>query len=471
MVRSVSKTQDQTDIFGEISLFLGNLLFEALMFFCRLMWWMVRFPWFGLPAYCVGFLLLVAPWWHAVMAAAIFGAFFALWAWVFPNVWDLFVRQPIRWRWRRWIRYTHRWAKICALHGLVAQLDDNVLVPRLLRVLIGSNVDALEVAILNGQTLDDWHKQSDALANAFKARAVRVVQLRPGVVGVEVFRTDPLLKPIPLPHPAVKPDLSALEIGRTESSLPWKVPVLHRHMLVAGATGSGKGSVIWSVLNAVGPAIREGVVSVRVVDPKGGMELGPGEPLFDEFAYDAGESMLQLLRNAVAIMHERANRLRGVARLHIPTKDEPLILVIVDELATHTAYGTDRKVKVEAEQLLGQLLSQGRAVGVSVIGALQDPSKEVLALRQLFPTRIALRMSEQTQMAMVLGQGARDRGARCDEIPDSLPGVGYVAEDGTAEPKRVRAFHVTDNDVKQLATRYRPAPPAYTHSRDDGYGL
>lgn len=470
MVRSVSKSTEQTDIYDVIYQVLEYILIALFTFVGRLLVWIVRFPMFSAPVAGICTAVYLGDIGLAISVGIACLVLLGLWVWLLPRSWNRFVTQPIRWRWYRWTRYTCRWTKICALHGLTAQLDDDVLVPRLKKVLIGTNADALEVRLLDGQTVDDWHKQSDAFAHAFKARAVRVTPLRPGVIGVEVYRADPLAKPLPLPHPATKPNLASVEIGKTQTSEPWTVPVLHRHMLVAGATGSGKGSVIWSVLNAVGPAIREGLVSVRVVDPKGGMELGPGEPLFDEFAYDAGENMLQLLRNVVAIMHERANRLRGVARLHTPTNEEPLILVIVDELATLTAYGTDRKVKVEAEQLLGQLLSQGRAVGVSVIGALQDPSKEVLGLRQLFPTRVALRMSEQTQVAMVLGQGARDQGARCDEIPDSLPGVAYVAEDGITQPRRVRAFHVTDRDVNRIAKTYRPAVNA-SPSRGEGLEL
>jgi DNA segregation ATPase FtsK/SpoIIIE, S-DNA-T family len=52
----------------------------------------------------------------------------------------------------------------------------------------------------------------------------------------------------------------------------------------------------------------------------------------------------------------------------------------------------------------------------------------------------------------------RERGARCDEIPDSPPGIGYVAEDGTAELIRVRAFELTDTDIDWLAATYRPRP-------------
>jgi len=68
-------------------------------------------------------------------------------------------------------------------------------------------------------------------------------------------------------------------------------------------------------------------------------------------------------------------------------------------------------------------------------------------------------MSEPTQVAMVLGQSARDRGARCDQIPDTTPGAGYVAEDGTADLIRVRAFNVTDADIDHLAADYPARAP------------
>ena len=133
------------------------------------------------------------------------------------------------------------------------------------------------------------------------------------------------------------------------------------------------------------------------------------------------------------------------------------MLLVIDEIATLTAYTTDRKVRTEIEQLLGLILSQGRAVGVNVIAAVQDPSKDVLPFRQLFPTRIALRLTEPSQVAMVLGDSARDRGALCDRIPDTLPGVGYVAEEGSSDLVRVRAFHVTDDDIDRLCRAFAPA--------------
>jgi len=62
---------------------------------------------------------------------------------------------------------------------------------------------------------------------------------------------------------------------------------------------------------------------------------------------------------------------------------------------------------------------------------------------------------------MVLGDGARDRGALCDQIPDGMPGVGYVALDGVREPMRVRAAYVTDEDIAAMAAEH-PTPHRHT---------
>jgi S-DNA-T family DNA segregation ATPase FtsK/SpoIIIE len=234
--------------------------------------------------------------------------------------------------------------------------------------------------------------------------------------------------------------------------------IVGSHVLVVGATGSGKGSVIWSLLLGLQPAITDGLAKVWVIDPKGGMELALGAPLFDRFCHgnstsDGYESgFADLLDDGVAVMRRRQDRLRGVTRLHQPSRDEPLIVVVIDELAALTGWVLDRAVKKRIETALGLLLSQGRAVGVVVVGAVQDPRKDVLPMRDLFPTRIALRLNEAEQVSLVLGAGARNRGAHADQIPDTTPGVGYVAVDGIAEPVRVRFAHVTDQMIRAAVT-------------------
>ena len=85
-----------------------------------------------------------------------------------------------------------------------------------------------------------------------------------------------------------------------------------------------------------------------------------------------------------------------------------------------------------------------------MVGALQDPRKEVINLRNLFPDRIALRLDESDQVDMVLGEGARDRGALADLISPVAAvgaGVGFVRIDGKPDPVRVRAGFVSDSDI------------------------
>ena len=64
-------------------------------------------------------------------------------------------------------------------------------------------------------------------------------------------------------------------------------------------------------------------------------------------------------------MRERQDRLRGITQLHTPSTAEPLIVLIIDELAALTGWVNDRTVKRRIEAALGLLLSQGRAAGVA----------------------------------------------------------------------------------------------------------
>ena len=95
--------------------------------------------------------------------------------------------------------------------------------------------------------------------------------------------------------------------------------------------------MLWSLIRGLCPAIRGGLVTVWAIDPKGGMELGQGRALFTRFCGAEFGAMAALLDEAVEVMRDRASRLAGVTRLHEPTHAEPLIVVLVDEVATLTA--------------------------------------------------------------------------------------------------------------------------------------
>ncbi|MGO9351294.1 MAG: FtsK/SpoIIIE domain-containing protein [Mycobacterium sp.] len=423
-----------------------------------LVWLSVLFPMISIPTiasvwigWCFGPVF-------GLIFAALSGVALAAWWQLSPASFHQWVTRRVWTQWRTWWVYRNRWKAICTLCGLTAKLDEHTLVPAVRSVTIGATSDVVVVRLLTGQSVTDWQNRSEALAEAVRARRVIIRSLRPGTISITAHRGDPLAAPIRLPRPATDTavDPSSLRLGVTEAGIWWRLPVLGQHILVAGATGSGKGSVLWSIIAALASGVRAGSVRLLVVDPKGGMEFGRGQKLFTGFAYDSGEHTLGLLQAVTTVMQQRAQRLRGQTRLHTPTAAEPLIVLIVDEIASLTAYIGDRKTRAEVEQLLGLLLSQGRAVGVSVVAAVQDPSKDVLPIRQLFSIRIGLRMTESTQTTMVLGAAAREAGAVCDRIPTSIPGVAYVCEDGATEPVRVRAFHVTDADIDYLATQFAP---------------
>jgi S-DNA-T family DNA segregation ATPase FtsK/SpoIIIE len=343
--------------------------------------------------------------------------------------------------------------------GLATTVSGQEYLPVVRRVVAEQCRDRLMVELLSGQAPEDFEAKTSQLAHTFEATRCRVTEDRPGRIWLEFTHTDPLTETVPAVDPGPAPDLTRLRIGRREDGTGWLICLLGLHWLVAGATGSGKGSIIASLLRALGPAIRDGLVQVWALDPKGGMELSPAAGLFARFAYASPAAMVRLLEDAVAFMRERAERLRAAGqRVHTPTVGDPLVVVLVDELAAVTAYVGDRDLKKRADAALQLLLSQGRAAGVLVVAALQDPGKDVLPYRDLFPARIALRLLEDTQVDMVLGRSARQRGAECDRIPASLPGVGYVVLEGVREPVRVRAAYVSDADLAAMVADYAPTP-------------
>jgi len=194
---------------------------------------------------------------------------------------------------------------------------------------------------------------------------------------------------------------------------------------------------------------------VLAADPKL-MELAYGRVIFDTYGAYAADpvSVAVMLDRAVADMQDRAGRFAGVQRDHTPTVEDPFTVVLVDEVAFLTAYQPDRKLRERIMNALATLTTQGRAVGYCVVAALQDPRKDVLTIRNLFPDRIAMRLDEPEQVDMVLGDGAYDRGATCELIssdPATGAGVAYVRLEADPDPVRVRAGWVTDADIRGLA--------------------
>ena len=261
----------------------------------------------------------------------------------------------------------------------------------------------------------------------------------------------------PCPSPT-SPTSQALPVGRREDGLPWLVRLHGTHLLIAGATGAGKASLLWGLVRAMLPLMRAGLVRVLAADPKL-MELAYGRIIFD--TYGAVRRRPRLGRRHAG---RRRRRHADPGRRCSPDTsgttprpgEHPFTVVLVDEVAFLTAYQPDRKLRERVMNALATLTTQGRAVGYSVVAALQDPRKDVLTIRNLFPDRIAMRLDEPEQVDMVLGDGARDRGAACELIstdPATGAGVAYVRLEADPDPVRVRAGWVTDADIRAHGRR------------------
>jgi S-DNA-T family DNA segregation ATPase FtsK/SpoIIIE len=430
-------------------------------------WLLVYVPVLAVGCLCLGLLtylagttgLLIGLGWAAVVAglAAFFGREL-----LFDHVEDRVARY-VR-------RFTHRWRwdDLMSACGLTTRdATGEALTPRLMRVHPGRDVDVLDVRLSPGVTDDDLATATEAIASDLRALDARVLpHARRSWIQLQVITRDLLATPFPAVAPPVEcgPNVTELHIGWREDGQPWLLSLLGAHLLVAGATGAGKSGVLAQILVQLAPAIRDGWVRVIGIDPKGGMEFGMYAELFYLLAADSQEDLVVGLEVAARLTAERTQELRGVVREHTPSREQPFYLVVIDEVASITAYMADRKLKERARQALGTLLTTGRAPGVSVIGCVQDPRKEVIDLRNLFPLRLALRLTEKTEVAMVLRDGARDRGARADRIPMSTPGVGYLVEDGDNTITRVRAGYVTDEQLRWVAHRFSTPTK---HSHDD----
>lgn len=448
----------------------------------RLVWWVVRTV-VSLVLFALRVPLLAVPAAVLVAVGVTYGGAVALWAAVAvvvalflwrllrPATFGLWVRPQLAAAWMT-VVYEVAWRRIAPRVGLVVH-DHG---PRRRRAgevaglawvkVTPGGVERLGIGLPVGLTPDDVAAKTDAIAHAFRAREARIAPSAPGGVVIELHRKDVLattIRPLPV-QVADRVNLAGVPIGRHEDGSPWCFSLWQTHVLIAGATGAGKGSILWSLLHGLSPAINAGWVQVWAIDPKGGMELRPGARLFSRFEDGTPETMCDLLENLVTVMDARAKTLaaQGI-RKHQPSPASPHVLAVIDELATLTAFA-ERSVVRRIEQALGLLLTKGRAVGITVLAAVQDPGKDVVGWRDLFPTRVAMRLDKPIQVDMVLGEGARDLGATADHINETTPGVAFVRVEGTRAIRRVRASYLTDDDITDLASRVT-ASPALTAPR------
>lgn len=343
------------------------------------------------------------------------------------------------------------WAKVANDCGLGRrEQDGTVRVSRLRKVMHRPGSVVLRIETFPGQTMDTLRRAAPALMTAYGAYGYDTIQIKPKVLDLILFTSARLA-----PRKAVLPDQAAITtdvvpVGRTRGGDACTMQIIGRHTLVVGASGAGKGSVLWSVVGGLAPAVHGGIVRLWGVDLKKGLEIATGRGLFGHAAYSA-EDAIDVLKALLRVIDERGAKMRGVSRLHVPAVGDPLHVLIIDELADLMAY-SDSEIRREAERLISKILTQGRALGVVVLACVQNPRQESLGgTRSLYTQRIALRLDSDSETDMVLGGLARL--APAHTINKNDPGTAYlVTEDGT--PQLVRFDFWTDDLIRTTALHY-----------------
>jgi S-DNA-T family DNA segregation ATPase FtsK/SpoIIIE len=308
----------------------------------------------------------------------------------------------------------------------------------------------MTVRTRTGQTVDDLEKAIPAIRDAVGAHSGRSKAVAPGTVRMEFVMRECLSEAVVARRPT-STDPATVQIGRCENGSPWVLPVAGFQTLTVGCSGSGKGSVFWGIAGGLGPAVKSGTALLLAIDLKYGIEVSPGSALFAKVATTEADAA-RLLISLEKLLDVRG-RMADRRRSHTPSVADPLVVLLIDELAALTSYMTDAALKNQVKASLSRILSTGRGIGIVVAAFAQDPRKEILPMRGLFTQTIALRLRSREEVTMVLGDGMADR-AHAHRINPNKPGTGYVInEDGST--MRVRADYWPDSLIRSVANEYR----------------
>lgn len=197
------------------------------------------------------------------------------------------------------------------------------------------------------------------------------------------------------------------------------------HLLIAGATGSGKSVVINGLIDTLMyrcPFDHPGNAQLILVDPKK-VELSQYKFLPHTLAHAAGydpEAWVNALQQAVNIMDMRYNEMAKQG-LKLYAKSD--LYVVIDEWAS-----IYKSVKgKECYKLLMRLTSEGRAARVHVIMATQVPKASIIPteIRENFAARLCLRTANSIQSRVIMEENG------CEDLPRYGQGYYLTPEGNT----------------------------------------
>jgi S-DNA-T family DNA segregation ATPase FtsK/SpoIIIE len=233
----------------------------AVVQFARAIGWLIRFlarnSVLVLAVIAGALIWRVTGWLGLSVLAVSVTVVFVVWRWRFPVSFSRFISAPARGRWRAW-HYRRRWAAVMTIGRLAPVYQGRVLLPVLGKVSATAFTDRVQVRLVSGQSAADFAARAPNLAHGFRALLCRVRTASPGALVLEFVRRDALAAVIPALAIPASVDLRALPVGRREDGLPWLVRVHGTHVLIAGATGAGKASLLWSLARAMLPPCSPG---------------------------------------------------------------------------------------------------------------------------------------------------------------------------------------------------------------------
>jgi S-DNA-T family DNA segregation ATPase FtsK/SpoIIIE len=328
---------------------------------------------------------------------------------------------------------------------------------KVVNVQIGPTVTQYEVQPATGVKVSRIVNLADDIALALAAKDIRIEAPIPGksAVGIEVPNTEVAV--VTLREVLEMPEFSAgdakltIALGRDISGRPIvgnlaKMP----HLLVAGATGSGKSVCVNGIITSILYKAKPSEVKFIMVDPKM-VELNVynGIPHLMAPVVTDPRRAAYALKKVVAEMEHRYELFsktgcRNIDGYNAMMNEKggrplPFIVVIVDELADLMMVAPG-----DVEDAICRLAQMARAAGIHMIIATQRPSVDVITgvIKANIPSRIAFAVSSQVDSRTILDSGGAEK----------LLGRGdmlYLPV-GASKPVRVQGAFLSDAEVERV---------------------
>ncbi len=357
----------------------------------------------------------------------------------------------------------------------------------------GPVITRFEVRPAPGVKISRFVSCQDDLALAMHGQRVRVVAPIPGkaAVGIEIPNEEPELVALQgiLASKAFQESSSklTLALGQTIDGKPYITDLAQMpHLLVAGATGSGKSVCLNTIIVSMLYRARPSEVKLVLIDPKK-LELTLYQKLRRHHLTtraELNEDVITTVSNAVSVLRslemEMERRYRVLAKAgvrniedynkavrggRIPKSEEgqaphqlPYVVLVVDELADLMVTGAR-----EVEEPIARLAQMSRAVGIHLILATQRPSVDVITgvIKANFPSRIAFQTAVRTDSRTILDRNGAEK----------LLGRGDMLFLNPREPEpiRIHGAYVSTEEVKRVVDHIK-RQPAETEWRLPSFG-